>query len=421
MRPGPQRWLAPVATPKAEHWVTAARSYAQAPTMDGFGDLWCVLLHRHKTTQASRSMWLARSADAGSTWQTVVEVPFAWSESAGLVGRPQDPNLYLACGGGLPGDRWMSAMFAAYDVRTGSWHPPTYLQKATGEHDQYHVWDLAAAADGTLAATIGTRAAPPPPWPGPWSSGVQYLRPGATEWTTPMPLYAGRNVVWPQAQWVGSEVRFSLRTQVSSPPVPIHPALLMVDADAAGAPGRATELTPIAGPDQRGSFTAHSLVMAAHGGCSVLYTAYGVGNLQSALELAYVPPTSREPRQAPARRIEVCVDASMPAGEVAHENFALVRGPGSHVIAIYSLFSERHRALYRRTFDQGEPLEPPREIARSELAGAFARITAMRDERFATRVEALVSAEAEAIGLGVRAILRPGPNRNRWVIPHRSR
>ena len=104
----------------------------------------------------------------------------------------------------------------------------------------------------------------------------------------------------------------------------------------------------------------------------------------------------------------------MKSGNVAHEHFALVRGPGPQAIALYSKVSEKFRVLYRRILDNGKPMEPERCVARSKLDGAYKRIVGMRDGRIQTGIWAVVSGDGDGAKLGARAILAPRPVKTRW-------
>jgi hypothetical protein len=106
-------------------------------------------------------------------------------------------------------------------------------------------------------------------------------------------------------------------------------------------------------------------------------------------------------------------DPPLPSGNVAHEHFALARGPGKQAIAIYSKVHEAHRVLYRRILEDGVPMEPARVLARSDVSGAFERIVAMRDGRIATRLLAVVSGTGMA-KVGVRAVLAQRNVPTRW-------
>lgn len=397
--------------------VQPMRSCSQGLAFDGFGQSWAMVLERTTRPRPGQNLWLHRSADGGSTWQQVVRVPFGWSESAALVGRPDDPLLHVACGGGRPGERFQSALYATFDVRTWTWSEPTCLWPGTGDTDQYFVWDLAAAADGTLLAVVGTRAQPPAPWPGPWSAGAFRLPVGATAWQGPLVLHQTHTATWVQAQWRGEVAEFVFRTRMlaqgQGQDLRFGASRWPAAAAIVGPTGASHDpLDGLRAAAQHTPGSASSFVLDASGGRSILFAGYTTRpNEPHALLLAHAPP------DGPWTCTVVADDPNLPRSDVALQHFALVRGPGNHVVTLYSSCTEAHRRLYRRTFEAGQPLEPARVVATSEASGAFAHLVPIRDARFLSRLEAVVGGEREATPLGVRAILRPGPAQGRWLVP----
>jgi hypothetical protein len=383
------------------------RSCAQGLCMDGFGQLWCLVLERTPRPQSGQHLWLHRSADGGLTWHQVARVPFGWSESAAIVGRPADPLLHVACGGGRPGEQLQSALYGTFDVRTWTWSTPTCLAQATGEIDQYHVWDLAAAVDGTLLAVVGSRAGPPAPWPGPWSAAAFRLPVGERVWHGPHVLHQTHTATWVQAQWRGPVAEFAFRTRLLAPGQAQQ--LRLATSRWPNPPTDGLDALP-ATPHTPGNTS--SFVLDASGRRSILFAGYTTQPRQPhALVLAHAPAGG------PWTCTVVAEDPNLPIGEFAHQHFALVSGPGDHVVALYSLATESYRVLYRRTFEAGQALEAARVIARSQVGGAFARLLPVRDDRCVSRLEAVVGGDNEASPLGVRAILRPGPAHGRWLVP----
>lgn len=230
-------------------------------------------------------------------------------------------------------------------------------------------------------------------------------RHGREAWQGPFPIQVGTYAVWPNLQLNAGLAHLTFRSS------PSH-SIIAYRSLSLGQGGfeqdRELEIS-VAPSSGREVANANSLLVGPFGGRTVLYSAAtqrGPGNGQ--LVLAYAEAGGAWQTTVLAE------DPPMRSGNVPHDHFVLVRGPGRQAIALYSKVGEQHRVLYRRIVENGRPMEPEREIARSELAGAYERLTGMRDSRLTTGLLALVCGNGAGATLGVRAVLAPRPVTTRW-------
>jgi len=400
-------WL--VAPQVGDALMSVTRSFSQGITIDGKKNVWCLVQSYEVNKPKERTLWLYRSKTGGRSWQRVTKAGPTWSAYGGIAGEPDSEILHVAWAARLNGAEHSSAVYQRFDAGQGVWlGEPQVLQEGVGAQDQFSVSDLAMAADGVLTVLVATHRHPKqPPWPSGWSTGVMTLQPGQKKWSGPYPIHTNRYGVWANLQVRDGRVHTTYRSSPSHSIIGYR-SFSLANQKYDQKKDVEVSVQPKTG---RSVANASALVVGPFGNRTVVYPAAKhpsnrAGNGQ--LLIAFAGADDKW-------RTEVlCEDPKMASGNVGHEHFALVKGPGPQVIALYSKVSEDHKVLYRRIVDSGKPMGPERVVARCDKKGAFHRIVAVRDPRYRTGIWAVVAGSDEAITLGVRAVLAPRPPSTRW-------
>ncbi|MGC6489559.1 MAG: hypothetical protein ACON4Z_18075 [Planctomycetota bacterium] len=405
----PGQQLPVVAAVAAGAEVLAMRSFSQGVTADARGHLWC-LVYEHRAEGDVRRLWLHRSVDQGQTWRRVDRVPEDAAAYGAVTGARDASRLHVVYAARLAPAEHMSACYREFDVDAARWVGAVeVLQRATGPEDQFSVCDVARTDGGDVVALVSTHRRPQqPPWPSGWSSGLLIRSGDGAGWQGPHPIHTNRYGVWASLQVRDDAAHVSYRTS---------PAHSMIGYRSFDLTTRAFEqpadvevsVRPASG---RYVSNASALVVHPFGARTVAYPAAGRGGIgrpdNGRLLLAFSPDGERWTTST------LCDDPGLVAGNVPHEHFALALGPGAQAIALYSKVSEAHRVLYRRFVEGGVVRGREAVVARSERAGAFTRVAAVRDPRLVVSVEAIVSGQGDGAALGVRAVPAPRPVKTRW-------
>lgn len=397
-----------VALPEQGFIFRPMRMFSSSITADAAGRLWTMVQGTDAADEPRAVLWLMQSGDGGRNWRRVAAVPTAWAAWGAIAGEPDRDVLHVAWSGRVRGARWASACYQQFDVATGRFVGDLeVLAVGKGAEDQFAVCDLGVDGDGRVAVVVSTHRHPGQPWKGGWSCGIVLRGRGEEQWSGPHQINATTHGVWTSVQVEQGRLHASYRTSRARSVI-AYRSFDFATRTFDQPQGVAISVAE----DGREVANASSLVVGPFGGCTIVYpSARQFGPQDGRLLLAW-----RESEAANWRTTVLAEDPGLRSGNVPHEHFALVRGPGRQVVALYSKQCEDFRVLYRRTIDGGRAMEEERVVARSELAGAFAHITAMRDGRLDSPVWALVSATGEgpAAGLGVRAVLAPGSRSVRW-------
>lgn len=400
-------WLVAPAPETAR--ISTTRAFSQGLTVDAENRVWCLLVEYRVNQPNSRQMWLYCSKDDGKSWQRVTKAPGEWASYGAIAGEPDSQILHVGWAGNAAGKPFASALYQRFDAGQGVWlGEPEVLQEGVAEENQFTVSDLALDANGALTVMVATHRHPKnPPWPSGWSSGLMIRDAGKHKWQGPFPVHTNTYGVWTNLQLRDGRAHTTYRTSSGRSLIGYRSFSLATEEY-----DQSSDVE-ISVPQSSGRHVANasSLVVGPFGSRTVLYPAAAHGNGpgdNGQLLIAFAGSDDKW-------RTEVlCDDPQLQTGNVSHEHFALAQGPGSQAIAIYSKVSEGFRVLYRRIVENGKPMGVEREIARSDLRGAYYRIVAARDGRFRTGVWAVVVGDQEAAALGVRAVLAPRPMKTRW-------
>jgi hypothetical protein len=399
--------LPQVVLPPKDGVVSVMRSFSQGLTIDADGKVWC-LSYVSGVQQDSRELWLHKSDDDGRSWRRIRKAPTAWTVYGALVGAPQERVLHVAYAARVGDQKWTSALYQRFDIDQEVWlGEPEVLQRGTGGEDQFSICDLALGDDGAVTVLVSTHRRPKrPPWPSGWSSGLLVRGKGEKKWQGPFPIHTSTYGVWANLQLRDGTAHTTYRSS------PSHSIIGYRSFAMATQKFEQKKDVEISVRPKTGRYVSNSSSLVVHpfGSRTVLYPAasQGRGQRNGQLLLAFADEDDRWVTSV------LCDDPAIVAGNYAYEYFALVQGPGTQAIALYSKMSENYRVLYRRFVDAGRPLGREQVVARSDLDGAFQRIVAMRDPRVRTGVQALVSGQGAGAALGVRAVLAPRPVKTRW-------
>tara|TARA_R110002072_G_scaffold241027_4_gene399607 strand:+ start:31805 stop:33103 length:1299 start_codon:yes stop_codon:yes gene_type:complete len=402
-------WL--VAPKSEDSLLSLTRSFSQGLTIDSENNVWTMVTEYRAKEPDNRDVWLYRSKDGGKAWQRVTKFPGKWSANGAIAGEPGKQILHAGWAAHLDGKAYTSAVYQQYDAGQGVWlGEPEVLQKGSNDQDQYSVSDLALDADGLVTALVATHRRPKrPPWPSGWSSGFMIREPGKGDaaWAGPFPVHTNTHGFWANLQIRDGKAHTSYR---SSPGGSIIGYRSFSLADQKYDQNKDVEIS-VQPKTGRHVANASSLVVGPFGNRTVLYSAAAPGQRGAAngqLLIAHAGDDDKWHTEV------LCDDPKMKSGNVSHEHFALVQGPGAQAIALYSKVSEDFQVLYRRILENGKPMDKEREIARSDVGGAYYRIVAMRDARVRSGVWAVVAGVREGEALGIRAVLAPRPPKPRW-------
>lgn len=395
-----------VAGPPKDGVVSAMRSFSQGLAIDADGHAWC-LSYTHGVQQDTRELWLHKSEDGGRSWRRVAKAPTDWTIYGALAGEPKERVLHVAYAARVGKQPWMSALYQRFVIGQEVWlGEPEVLQRATGAEDQFSICDVGLDEAGAVTVLVSTHRRPKrPPWPSGWSSGLFVRGKGAAKWQGPFPIHTSTYGVWANLQLRDGKAHTTYRSS------PSHSIIGYRSFTLATQKFDQKKDVEISVRPNSGRYVsnASSLVVHPFGSRTVVYPAAKQGRGGSGqLMIAYAAADDRW------RSSVLVEDPPMTAGNVAHEHFALVQGPGTQAIALYSKISERHKVLYRRFVDAGRPLGKEEVVARSDLDGAYQRITGMRDPRVRVGIQAVVSGRDAGAALGLRAVLAPRPVKTRW-------
>lgn len=396
-----------VATPPKDGVVTAMRSFSQGVTIDADGHVWC-LSYASGVQVDRRELWLHKSEDGGRSWRKVAKAPTGWTIYGALVGEPEARVLHVAYAAQVGKQKLTSALYQQFDIDQEVWlGEPDVLQRATGKEDQFSICDLGIDERGAVTVLVSTHRRPKqPPWPSGWSSGLMVRTKGADKWQGPYPIHTSTYGVWANLQLRDGKAHTTYRSS------PSHSIIGYRSFAMATKKFDQKKDVEISVRPNTGRYVSNSSSLVVHtfGSRTVVYpaAAQGRGKKNGQLLIAYAADDDKWVTSV------LCDDPAIVAGNYAYEYFALVQGPGTQAIAIYSKKSEQHTVLYRRFIDAGRPLGKEEVIARSDLDGAYKRVVAMRDPRVRTGVQALVSGQDAGATLGVRAVLAPRPVKTRW-------
>ncbi|MCA8978146.1 MAG: hypothetical protein KDC98_25690 [Planctomycetes bacterium] len=399
--------------------VQPMRAFSQGITADGHGQLWALVHDSGPGDEPERQLLMLCSTDGGATWQRRSRTPMPWSTFGALCGAPGSDVLHVAWTTRLAGSEFSSAVYQRFDAEQGAWlGEPEVLQTGKGAENQFGIGDFARAADGTLLVLVTTHRRPGAPWPSGWSTGLMLRQPGADSFAEPLVVNTSTFGVWANLQVRGGRAHASFRSS------PMHSIIAYRSLDLTAGRWLEDEAPEISvGPDTgRTVANASSLLVGPDDHRTVVYPAArqqagalrGPGgadngaNGNGCLLIAFADGSGSW------RTTTLIEDPGLESGNIGHENFVLTPGPGHQVIALYSRFDEQHRVLYRRVIERGEPIGREEVVQRAELDGAFARLSAVRDARLLTRVQALVGGIGPGAELGVRAVLGRGRLPTRW-------
>ena len=410
-------WL--VAAGANDMTVMPTRAFSQGLTADGENRLWCLICAHSPADPNKRDVWLHRSSDGGMSWSRITKTPVPWATTGAIAGEPNSQILHVGWAGKRDGEAFASALYQRFDAAQGVWlGTPEVLQQASGEEDQFNVSDLVLAPDGVLTVMVATHRQPTnPPWPTAWSSGLMIRHSPEANWTGPFPVNTDYCGVWMNLQVQDGHAHATYR---SSPGRTIIGYRSFALLDEKFDQKKTVEIS-LPASSGRSAGNASSFVLGPFGGRTVVYVA-GAPSFALNAAAAANAKAARSGQLLIAfagaddlwHTEVLCEDARLEGGNLAHDHFVLVRGPGAQVIALYSKISEAHRVLYRRILEHGRPMEPEREVARSDVAGAYYRLVGVRDARLHTGIWAIVGGTGDGERLGVRAVLAPRSTKTRW-------
>ncbi len=398
-----------VVRPEPGWHASPMRSFSDGVTADGQGRLYALVHERRGDDQTTRRLTIHRSTDRGQTWRRIGRTPLRESVWGAAAGSPDSAVLHVAWAAKVDNDDVHSAVHQRFDTGQDRWlGEPTILQRGRGAEDQFGVSDLGIDAASRVNILVTTHRRPrQPPWPSGWSTGLFIHDPNAADepWRGPFPINSSNFAVYSNLQLFDGRAHTSYRTSPSHSLIGYR-SFRLADRTFDQKQHVEVSVKPASG---RYVSNASSMLVDPFGAITVVYPAAAQGRTGKGA-LMFAHSTDGKVWQNGV----LAEDPELVAGNIAHEHFALAQGPGRQAIAIYSKESESNRVLYRRILDGGRPMTTAQVIARSDTPGAYTRVSAQRDPRLDSPVQALVVGAGAAGQLGVRAVLAPRARPVRW-------
>lgn len=328
---------------------------------------------------------LHRSGDGGLTWSRVAISPVPGAGDGALIADGE--RLFLAVTAN--GARGFSSVFVQhFDPATGAFVAEPYeLAPGLGAEDQYFLPCCERTGGGALCVSVGTHRSPPAPWTGGWNTGLFVLRPDARTadvgWQGPMQLNAGWYGISGDLQVSGDLVYSSHRTSLGDAAIGIRGFDVGSDSFTSATDQRISSVgVPIAN-------TCITCVDEG-GGVGVIFVRGATEAGKGALVFAYAARTGKDFTSE-----DLTDDPPLLAGNENYAHFALTRGPGEAITAVYSKASEGFANLHTRLLVDGKPMREERRIAAGE-AGAFQIVHGVRSSQHKTGILALASGGSSA-------------------------
>lgn len=398
-----------VVRPEPGWHASPMRSFSDGVTADGQGRLYALVHERRGDDQTTRRLTIHRSTDRGQTWRRIGRTSLRESVWGTAAGSPDTSVLHVAWSAKVDNDAYFSAVHQLFDTVQDRWlEQPSVLQRGLGTENQFGVSDLGIDATGRVNVLVTTHRYPKrPPWPSGWSTGLFVLEPtgNADGWNGPFPINTSNFAVYSNLQLFDGRAHTSYRTSPSHSLIGYR-SFRLADRTFDQKQHVEVSVKPASG---RYVSNASSMLVDPFGAITVVYPAAAQGRTGKGA-LMFAHSTDGKVWQNGV----LAEDPELVAGNIAHEHFALAQGPGRQAIAIYSKESESNRVLYRRILDGGRPMTTAQVIARSDTPGAYTRVSAQRDPRLDSPVQALVAGAGAAGQLGVRAVLAPRARPVRW-------
>ena len=331
---------------------------------------WWLLIGRSRLADADRKIeatWgveLWRSLD-GMRWELGAKAPMPRASCGAIVADPTNAQLHLLLS--VSTDRgWSEPWHAAYDVEKSSWiGEPTRLVEASSDEDQYFANDLECTERGDVVALVGSHRSPPQgAFDCGWSTGLRCKPRDGAEWSKLQQVNVASYGVGSNVSVRGDLIDCSYRTC----PHGAITAVRTFDATKGAFVQASDEAVHGEFPHNLGVCNSSSIAVDATGG---RYVVFSIGQWDAGA--GRIAVAWRGPDADAWKTIDIAEDPPLKSGNESYAHFALARGAGNQMVALYGKASEDHANLYQRVLDAGELVGDEKLLMRDK-PGAFAYI-----------------------------------------------
>lgn len=378
----------------APHWGKAV-----ARGRDG---AWWLTLGRSQLADAQRQVersWgveLWRSMD-GMRWELGARFPMERSVCGAIVAAPDTALLHLLVS--VTNARgWSEPFHLAYDVERAAWvGEPSCLAAAAGDEDQYWANDIECAEGGDIVALFGCHRTPQQKgFDCGWSSALRCRSRDGAKWTPLQQVNVSSYGVGSNLSLRGGLVDCSYRTCPNGAITSISVRTFDV---AKRAFVHATDVA-VHGefPNNLGVCNSSVIAVDATGG---RYVVFALGQWDAGAGKFVV--AWRGPDADAWKLSDLAEDAPLRSGNENYVHFALARGAGNQMVALYGKSSEDHANLYQRVFDAGEAVGQEQIVMRDK-PGAFACLVGHKAGELRPGIQLVATRAGDALQRGSVAI-----------------
>lgn len=353
-------------------------------------------------TVTGQNLRLYRSYDSGTSWLAVGDTPTI-ADGRGAIAAGTDCQTVHATWYALDTGSFANLYYQAFDLMTATWiGVPTVLLAGTNANDQYYATDIAITQKGAIGVAFHTHRTPTTAGLAAWSGGLFVKRPSDPTFQGPFRWNTDTYGLNASMHAIGETLHATFRTNTGGYGIRYR----------AFDTSTLTFATPADVPVYALQATNSSVLTAdADGNLYALFSrggsAAGTGELQLGYAAAGNPGTWTTQL--------VTSDPDLLGGNTTHTHFALARGEGNTVFALYSKRTgELHQNLWLTIFVNGLPVSPEVQILAGAGPDAFITVNGLRAGNSHSDLLALAGGLPASAAGGV-AVFLPAANMARTV------
>ncbi|MBK8098168.1 MAG: hypothetical protein IPK26_13735 [Planctomycetes bacterium] len=318
-------------------------------------------------TVTGQNLRLYRSYDSGTSWLGIADTPTI-ADGRGAIAAGTDCQTLHATWYALDTGAFANLYHQAFDLVTATWiGAPTVLLAGTNANDQYYATDIAITSRGAIGVAFHTHRTPTTAGLTAWSGGLLVKRPSDPSFQGPFRWNTDTYGLNASMHAIGETLHATFRTNTGGYGIRYRAfdTTTLAFATAADVPVYALQAT-------------NSSVLTADGDGNLyaLFSRGGSAAGSGELQLGYAAAGNYGTWTTQL----VTSDPDLLGGNTTHTHFALARGEGNTVFALYSKRTlEQHQNLWLTIFANGQPVSPEVQILAGAGPDQFATLNGMRD------------------------------------------